>query len=190
MSTDVSHSSTGALAENPTGQSAELWQALPTVDPHCFACGAHNDQGLHMTFATNGKQIRSQVVIPEHVRGWSNLAHGGVTTTILDETMAWACIYFLHQFPLTRDIQVRFKKPVYVGDQLYAITTLESLDERRRKLIIQGQLFNQKDELVATATGDFAPFTPEQFATMDLVPQADLDQLTAMFSGAAPGMPE
>lgn len=165
------------------------WQPLPNIDPHCFACGTENQQGLHMTFATDGEQIRADVSIPEHVRGWSNLAHGGVTTTILDETMAWACIYFMHQFPLTRDIQVRFKKPVFVGDQLKALARLESFNGERRKLIIKSELFNQAGDLVAQATGDFAPFTPEEFKAMKMVPEQDLDLLTAMFSAAEPKTP-
>ena len=55
------------------------WQELKNIDPHCFACGPDNPQGLHMHFATDGQRLKSTLTVPEHVRGWSNLAHGGVT---------------------------------------------------------------------------------------------------------------
>lgn len=66
------------------------WRSLTNIDHDCFGCGQHNHQGLKMTFASNGEQLRSELVIPEHLRGWSNLVHGGITTTILDEMMGWA----------------------------------------------------------------------------------------------------
>jgi acyl-CoA thioesterase FadM len=163
----------------------EYWMPLRNISPDCFACGPHNHEGLHMTFATNGERIRGHVTIPEHVRGWSHLSHGGVTTTILDEAMAWACIYFREQFPLTREIKVRFSKPVFIGDQLTVYSWVGE-EKGKRQLMLHAEIRNLDGELMATAEGDFAPFTPEQFAKMELVPLPDLHALEAMFQSVQP----
>lgn len=163
----------------------EYWMPLRNISPDCFACGPHNHEGLHMTFATNGERIRARVTIPEHVRGWSRLAHGGVTTTILDEAMAWACIYFREQFPLTREIRVKFSKPVFIGDELEVLSWVGE-EVSSRKLILHAEMRNLQGDLMAAAEGDFAPFTPERFARMELVPLPDLQALEAMFQSVQP----
>jgi len=57
-------------------------------DHNCFACGPANPHGLHMTFQSNGKVVMSHLSVPDHLRGWNNMVHGGIISTILDEVMA------------------------------------------------------------------------------------------------------
>ena len=47
-----------------------------------------------MTFYTNQTAVYSKITVPDHLCGWNNLVHGGVLTTIMDEIMSWATIYF------------------------------------------------------------------------------------------------
>ena len=59
---------------------------LPNSGNHnCFGCSPVNPSGLQMKFYANEDKVFSEVTIPDHLCGWSNIAHGGVLTTILDE---------------------------------------------------------------------------------------------------------
>ncbi|MGB1093020.1 MAG: PaaI family thioesterase, partial [Oceanobacter sp.] len=147
--------------------------------------GPQNPHGLKMTFATDGERIRFKVTIPEHVHGWSHLSHGGITTTILDESMAWACIYFRHQWPLTRNISVQFKKPVFVGQSLTGYSWVGE-EPKERHLMLHAELFNEQGDLVAASEGDFAPFETEDFARLNLVEKSMLRTLETMFSSEQP----
>ena len=67
---------------------------LPVDEDHnCFACGPANPHGLHMSFMSNGEVVVSHLTVPEHRRGWNNMVHGGIISTILDEGMSWAAIH-------------------------------------------------------------------------------------------------
>lgn len=156
------------------------WRPLNNIDDHCFGCGQHNPNGLQMRFSTNGEKLRSDLVIPAHLRGWSHLAHGGVITTMLDEVMGWAGIYFLNRFLLTRDIKVRFKLPVQINEPvtLYGYVAQQKND---RLVTLAGELHNSRGQVAATAQGEFALFKSEKFATMNLVPADHLKRMEGMF---------
>ncbi len=89
---------------------------LPNSRNHnCFGCSPANPSGLQMKFLTDGEAVYSQLEVPEHLCGWSNIVHGGVLTTILDEIMSWSAIHLLKRIALTRTLTVEFLKPVPVG---------------------------------------------------------------------------
>ena len=165
-------------------ESDNEWREIRSVDPHCFACGQDNAMGLKMEFATNGDRMRSQLEIPAHLRGWSKLVHGGIITTAMDEMMAWTGIHFLNRFLLTIDIKVRFKLPLYVEE---TITVYGWIAEQKneRQVILAAEIVNAKGQVAARAEGEFVLFTPEKFATMDLVPTEELQRLQQMFSASA-----
>ncbi|MCF8038858.1 MAG: PaaI family thioesterase, partial [Desulfohalobiaceae bacterium] len=93
---------------------------IPKPESGCFACGRENLSGLQMQFQSDGIKLYSSLTPALHFRGWHNLLHGGIVSTILDEIMAWAAIHFLERFPLTKTIQVDFLRPVYVQNELTA----------------------------------------------------------------------
>lgn len=149
------------------------WQPLPNLDNHCFACGSDNHHGLHMTFARNGERLRTQLTIPSYFRGWSSLVHGGVIATILDEIMSWTAIVVARRFILTKTMQVSYHRPLYVGTTVTAIAAIgERQGERRAKLT--AEIYDQAGKLCASAQGEFALFTKEQFARLAIIPEEDL----------------
>ena len=76
----------------------ENLKELPSGRNHnCFGCSPINPSGLRMRFFTDGKAVYSRLQVPAHLCGWSNIVHGGVLTTILDEIMSWAAIRLLQR---------------------------------------------------------------------------------------------
>ncbi len=168
---------------NPDEQGLEtLWKPLPNLDKNCFACGSENHSGLNMTFATNGEQLRTQLVVAPQFRGWSKLVHGGVISTILDETMSWAAIILTKRFILTKKMTIEFLRPVYIDSPLCAIGYIKERNGERTALVT-GQLFDDQERLCATSQGEFVLFSKERFAKLEILPAADLSAMAASFAG-------
>jgi uncharacterized protein (TIGR00369 family) len=154
---------------------------LPHVDMDCFACGPENTHGLQMKFVKEGDILKSDLVIPSHLRGWSNLAHGGILSTILDEVMSWAAIHFMNRFILTKNMSVSFLKPVIIGTP---VTAIGEIKERKneRNAVMEGKIFDQNGDLCAKSDGNFVLFTQEEFKKMGIVSDEVLSEMTEMFA--------
>jgi len=80
-------------------------------DRRCFACGPDNATGLRMTFEYGDGTATSRVMPSREFGGWSNIMHGGIVATLLDEAMAHAAIA-AGERAVTARIEVRFRKAV------------------------------------------------------------------------------
>jgi len=80
-------------------------------DRRCFACGPDSEHGLKMTFEYGEGTARSRVVPRREFGGWSDIMHGGIVATLLDEAMAHAALG-AGERAVTARIEVRFRKPV------------------------------------------------------------------------------
>ncbi len=159
--------------------STEEWTLLAGVDKHCFGCGFENSHGLQMRFESNGESLRSKLDLPERFRGWSNLIHGGVLSTILDETMSWTAIYFSKKFILTKGMQVEFLRPVRVGMQLFSFGHIKEY-LGKREVIVTAEIKDEDDTVYAASEGTFALFDKKQFLRMKIIPEQDLELMSSL----------
>lgn len=113
-----------------------------------------------MKFHTDGKAAYSWISLPEHMGGWQKIAHGGIVCTILDEIMSWAALYFLKKITLTNSMTVDFIKAVPVGEKLRAEGRVIEYNGKHNA-VIEGFLYNQREELCATSKADFNVLSPE-----------------------------
>jgi acyl-coenzyme A thioesterase PaaI-like protein len=142
--------------------------------PHtrsCFVCGEANPAGLKLRFETDGQTVRA-LYVPraEHV-GFSQVVHGGVIATVLDEIMVWACAVQTKRFAFCAELKVRFIGPVRPGQ---AVTISGEMTSNRR-----GKLFEAKAEIkdlsglvLAVATGKYLP-----------IREGEVEQMAADFVG-------
>jgi len=159
----------------------QSWEPLPNLDKDCFGCGSENHSGLRMTFETNGQQIRTRLTVSPQFRGWSKLIHGGVISTILDETMSWAAIILTKRFILTKQMTIQFLRPVYVGSSLCGIGSIKE-QTGGRKAIVQAELVDDQGRLCARSEGEFVLFSKDQFARLDIIPEEDLQAMATIFN--------
>jgi len=124
----------------------------------CFGCGTGNDAGLRMEFFTDDRSLVSEVAIPPFLCGWNNLVHGGIISTVLDETMGWTAIYFTRRLVLTRNLSVDFLKPVFVEQPLWVEGRVKERNGERLA-IVTSEMYNSKEELCARAEALFSLFT-------------------------------
>ena len=90
----------------------------------CLVCGLNNKLGLYTFFyeLENGELLAVFKPREEH-QGYPGRLHGGMVSTILDETMGRAImISHDHEFwGVTVEIAVRFKKPVPLEEELRVV---------------------------------------------------------------------
>jgi acyl-coenzyme A thioesterase PaaI-like protein len=107
-----------------------------------------------LNFYRQGSSICSDVVLSRNHVGWQNMAHGGIISTLLDEIMSWTVIYFKKVFSVTRQIQVRYLKPVPVEVPITVKGTITS-DGTSRSCRAEAILLNSRGNVLAKGEGEF-----------------------------------
>lgn len=147
---------------------------IKEMDTFCFGCSPSNHAGLKMTFHAGKDSLVSRLKVPLHFCGWKNIVHGGILSTILDETMSWSAIYLLKRMVLTTRITVDFMKPAHAETWIMAQgKVLERSNER--EVVMKGTIVNSEGELCSSATGTFRVFTLEAARKFKLMSPEILD---------------
>lgn len=147
-------------------------KALPHTHS-CFVCGDANPSGLKLRFETDGRVVRARFrPCAEHV-GFKGVVHGGITATVLDEIMVWACAVGTRRFAYCAELNVRYLLPL--SPDADTIVTGELVENRKGRVFeAKGDLRNAAGQVYAEATGKYLP-----------IKDADLSQLVTDFVGDA-----
>ncbi|MCP5518130.1 MAG: PaaI family thioesterase [Verrucomicrobiales bacterium] len=135
-----------------------MQQPLPATRS-CFVCGQHNAAGLRLSFETDGRSVRGRwVPQPEHV-GFKGTIHGGLSATLLDEVMTWACGVSAGKFCFCAEMTVRYLRPLAPGREVEVCAELVA--NRRGKLLeARAELRGPDGVLHCAATGKYVPMPP------------------------------
>jgi uncharacterized protein (TIGR00369 family) len=133
-----------------------------------------------MTFFTDGQAVYSRLRVPEHLCGWSNIVHGGVLTTILDEIMSWSAIHILKRIALTHSIRVEFLKPVQVGSELRAEARVQEADGKN-DAVTAGVIYDPRGDPCARATANFKVFSPAVARRLGIADEASIQWFERIF---------
>jgi uncharacterized protein (TIGR00369 family) len=118
---------------------------------------------LKLRAATDGRIVRVEFVFrPEHV-GFRQTIHGGLTATVLDELMSWACAVQSKRFGYCAELSVRYLQPVRPNEPLVAVAELTA-NRRGRLFETKAELRNQGGVVLATAGGKYFPLKQSQAA--------------------------
>jgi len=122
-------------------------------DDRCFCCGKQNSRGLRLEFRyPEPGKAETECIIPEYFTGWRKITHGGFLAMLLDETMAHSCISEAIN-GMTVDIQVRYLKPVEVGQLIRVSGRITKA--KSRIIETEASILDQADQVVATASARF-----------------------------------
>ncbi|MBR3499029.1 MAG: PaaI family thioesterase [Selenomonadaceae bacterium] len=123
-------------------------------DAYCFACGEKNPIGLHLKFDFDGEKIWTKKILPREFQGYEGTAHGGILSTMLDETMCKFIDAKYHERALTGRLEVRYKFPTPVAQELKISAWEES---QRKNIITMKSTVETADGIItAEATAKFA----------------------------------
>ena len=81
----------------------------------CFGCGPANQAGLRLTFEEDDEKLYAEWQPSAHFQGYTNVLHGGIIATLLDETGAWCINVKAGTSGVTSSMTVRYLKPVYIS---------------------------------------------------------------------------
>ncbi len=113
----------------------------------CFGCGKRNPFGLRLKFHRDGKGVRTEFTPTGYYQAWTDITHGGIVTTMLDEAMGHAVLMSGYFGFLTASIQVNLKRPAYVDERL--VISAEVVRNRGKTLEIEGKVSTTDGTLVA-----------------------------------------
>lgn len=101
-------------------------------DNYCFACGVNNPIGLRLSFSFDGERIFTKKILPKEFQGYDGTAHGGIISTLLDETMCKFISAKYNQKSVTGRLEIRYKYPTPIEKEL----KITAWQENQRKNII------------------------------------------------------
>ena len=111
-----------------------IWKEMAARDmkeaPHCFACGQQNPIGLKLKFRNEGGKAVAEFTPSEHYQGWPNVAHAGITCTMLDEAIGYAA-YYEGIYIVTSKLTLRLIKPTLIGQKLNICAEAKRLSDRK-----------------------------------------------------------
>ena len=116
----------------------------------CFGCSPDNPAGFHLRFVSEGDDVVSRMVPGKQHQGPLGLMHGGLISTLADETAAWAVLAVTGKFGFTTHFEARFSRGVRVGVEAEARGRVTRNGSRVVKSTVE---IRQESELCFT--GDF-----------------------------------
>ena len=135
----------------------------------CIACGQENPFGLHLHLYSDGTKVQTEFTPAAHHAGFKGVVHGGISSLLLDELMAWVCAVAAGQFAYCAHLSVRFLLPLHPGQTVTAHAELTS--NRRRVFEARAEIFHPSRGKLAAAQGKYLPISQEELAAFreDLV---------------------
>jgi acyl-coenzyme A thioesterase PaaI-like protein len=127
-----------------------IWQEMASQGskeaPLCFACGQKNPIGLKLKFRNEDGKAVTEFTPGENHQGWPNVAHAGITCTMLDEAIGYAA-YYLGIYIVTTKLNVRLIKPTIIGKKY--IICAEAKKENEKKASAYGTIKLEDGTLIA-----------------------------------------
>ncbi len=148
----------------------------------CFVCGEENERGLRLRSRIEDDKVVLNYTPRQTDLGWRSAVHGGLTMTLLDEVMTWAAMIEAGVACVAAETTTRMKKPVHVDQSLRVEAWVTQ--NRRKVVLTEGRMLDEKGEVLATASGKYMQMPGEQFRICeddfvfdgDTIPPGDLIQ--------------
>lgn len=120
------------------------WSGHPKYN--CFGCAPNNPFGLHMEFYEDGDYIVSYWQPERNYQGWVDTMHGGVLSTLIDETCGWVVTRKMQTSGFTTSLNVKFRKAVSTNEPRLTIRA-NIVKQMRNILFIHAEILNSEGEL-------------------------------------------
>lgn len=106
----------------------------------CFVCGVENPVGLRLAFYQEPDgEVTCDVTLPDRYQGYPGVAHGGILASMLDEIAGRAAMQGDEtRFMMTAKLEVRYRRPVPIGQPLRLIGRMQS--RRGRITTVRGEI--------------------------------------------------
>ena len=135
----------------------------PYLDGLCFYCGPNNQDGLKLKFYLDEEtgEVSTEYMPSAPYIGQGNILHGGIMIGLLDEIMGWMSHVATGEMAVTSDIQVKFLRPVYLGNSVRVICRVTSIENPR--IDMEADLVNRDGVVCSRATGTYHVLARERY---------------------------
>ncbi|MBP5515162.1 MAG: PaaI family thioesterase [Bacteroidaceae bacterium] len=120
------------------------WEGHPEYN--CFGCAPNNPFGLHMEFYEDGDDIVSTWHPERNFQGWVDTMHGGVLSTLIDETCGWVVTRKMQTSGFTTSLNVKFRKAISTNEPELTIRA-RITKQMRNILFIHAEICNSQGEM-------------------------------------------
>ncbi len=119
-------------------------------DHYCFICGKDNPIGLKAEFSMEDDEYVTYVSFPKELQGFSNVVHGGIISTLMDEVMAR---YAHEKFDgaVTGEMTVRYLRPMPVEKKMRFAGRIDEV--KGRKVLTSARATDDDGTVYSKATG-------------------------------------
>jgi uncharacterized protein (TIGR00369 family) len=134
-----------------------------TLDGYnCFGCSPNNQMGLQLKFYEEADFVKADWDPKSGFAGYRNMLHGGIQATLLDEIASWAIQVKLRTAGVTANIDLRYRKPVYVNKgPLLLKAHIEKVV--RQIAFVKTELLNREGDVCCEGTIKYFVY-PEEIA--------------------------
>jgi uncharacterized protein (TIGR00369 family) len=141
------------------------------VSSMCMVCGRDNPSSLKARFYNlEGDELLGVFAAQEIHQSYPGRLHGGVVSALLDETIGRAIsIDDRDAFGVTIELNVKFRKPVPIGDEIRVIARLTK--KTSRLFEGTGEIVLDDGTVAAEAFGRYFRLPPEKIADGDFSSQ-------------------
>ncbi len=120
-------------------------------DNSCFGCSPTHPFGFHLKFEREGDGVVTRFTPGDRHQGPPGIMHGGLVSTLADETAAWSLIAHTGKFGFTTSFECRLQRPVRINTLTVARAQVTRASSRIVKTAVR---ISQGDE--DCMTGDFS----------------------------------
>lgn len=115
----------------------------------CFACGKDNPIGLKLRFEVDENFCSTTFVPQREHQSYDGRMHGGLISTLLDETMGNYIHLYEKRVAYTAKMEVRYRLPVLIGEEIRVVAGVK---RRKGRLIeMESKLYKADGSVAAEA---------------------------------------
>lgn len=134
----------------------------------CFVCGLKNKFGIQAHFYVTESQDLVALFTPsEEHQSYPGRLHGGIASAVLDETIGRAILnkYEEEVWGVTIDLNVKFKKPIPLNEELKVVGRITN--ENSRMFEGTGEIVLKNGDVAVTASGKYLKVPLEKITDFD-----------------------
>lgn len=126
----------------------------------CFGCSQKNPAGLKLQFEESDDYLHAEWEPSENYQGYTNVLHGGIIASLLDEVGAWCVSVKMGTAGVTSEMTIKYLAPVYINKG--NITLKAGITEQtERNAKVNCYLYDGRAKLCAEAIANFFIYPPE-----------------------------
>lgn len=136
---------------------------------NCFGCSPNNPFGLHLEFFEDGDSILTEWHPNTNYQGWIDTVHGGILSTLIDETCGWVVSRKMQTSGYTVSLSLRYRKTVSTTERCLTVQA-NIVKQEHNLLFIHAAISNSKGEICVEGEATYFLMKPQQAVEMGFAP--------------------